>query len=141
LLKSDAKPEKMIDLHIKLGKATMDKLITLAGIRRETASSVIRKIMAAGLDNEIAEWSSEALVSVVRKTIRAELKSTENRLGALGAKASIAAGTSERMLTTLFERSISGDTSEKRRQAKAIHDEARKSAVSGLKQPGGEKDA
>jgi hypothetical protein len=141
LLKSDAKPEKMIDLHIKLGKATMDKLITLAGIRRETASSVIRQILAAGLDNEIAERSSDALVSVVRKTIRAELKSTENRLAALGAKASIAAGTSEHMLTTLFERSISGDASEKQRQAKAIHDEARKSAVSGLKQPGDDENA
>jgi hypothetical protein len=141
LLKSDVKPEKMIDLHIKLGKATMDKLITLAGIRRETASAVIRQILAAGLDNEIAERSSEALVSVVRKTIRAELKSTENRLAALGAKACIAAGTSERMLATLFERSISGEASEKQRQAKAIHDEARKSAVSGLKQSGGDENA
>jgi hypothetical protein len=131
----------MIDLHIKLGKATMDKLITLAGIRRETASSVIRQILAAGLDNEIAERSSEALVFVVRKTIRAELKSTENRLAALGAKACIAAGTSEHMLATLFERSISGEASEKQRQAKAIHDEARKSAVSGLKQSGGDENA
>jgi hypothetical protein len=138
LLKSDVKPEKMIDLHIKLGKTTMDKVITLAGIRRETASSVIRQILATGLNTEIAEQSLETVTAAVRKVIRAELKSTENRLAALGAKASISAGTSEHMLTTLFERSISGDISEKRRQAKAIHDEARKSAVSGLKQPGGD---
>jgi len=141
LLNSDATPEKMIDLHIKLGKATMDKVTALASIRRETASSVIRKILAAGLNAEIAEQSLETVTSAVRKVIRAELKSTENRLAALGAKASIAAGTSEHMLTTLFERSIAGDTSGKQRQAKEIHDDARKKAVSGLKQPGGEDDA
>jgi hypothetical protein len=136
LLKSDAKPEKMIDLHIKLGKATMDKVITLAGIRRETASSVIRQILAAGLDNEIAEQSSETLVSVVRKTIRAELKSTENRLADLGAKAGIAAGTAEQMVADMVKRAVStpGMTpEEKKRQARFLHEEARKKAVAQFK--------
>ncbi len=130
----DAKPWKIIDLHLKLDKATMDKVNTLAGIQKETASSIIRRILDAGLDAEIAEQSLGTVISAIRKVIRSELKSTENRLAALGAKARISAGTSEHMLTTLFERSISGDVSEKQRQAKAIHFEARKKAVSGLKQ-------
>ncbi|MGD0622885.1 MAG: hypothetical protein ABSA82_10565 [Thermacetogeniaceae bacterium] len=141
MLNSGVKPEKLVDLHIRVDKDILDKIITLAGTRRETAAAVIRRTLAAGLNAEIAESSLETITSAIRKAIRAELKSTENRLAALGAKASIAAGTSEHMLTTLFERSISGDISEKRRQAKAIHDEARKNAVSGLKQPGGDENA
>ena len=81
-----------------------------------------------------------AIRQAVRAEIRLELKSFANRLAMLGAKASIAAGTAENMMVTLFERSIAGDTSEKQRQAKAIHDEARKKAVSGLKQPVGDED-
>lgn len=134
----DAKLEKMIDLHIKLGKTTMDKVITLARIRGETASSVVRRILAVGLDAEIAEQSLGTVASVVRKAIRAELKSTENRLANLVAKASISAGTSEHMLVTLFERSIQGNASEKQKDAKSIHNEARKKAVIGLRQPGGD---
>jgi len=135
LQKSEAKPWKMIDLHLKLAKATVDKVNTLAGIQKETASAIIRRILDAGLDAEIAEQSLGTITSVIRKVIRSELKSTENRLASLGAKATIAAGTSEHMLTTLFVRSISGEISEKQRQAKEIHDDARRKAVLSLKHP------
>ena len=127
----------MIDLHIKLDKAIVDKINTLAGIRNATAASIIRQILSTGLDTEIAEQSLEAITSVIRKVIRSELKGTENRLASLGAKTSIAAGTSEHMLTVLFERSISGEVSEKQRQAKTIHEDARRKAVISLKQPAG----
>jgi hypothetical protein len=42
------------------------------------------------------------------------------------------------MLTTLFERSISGEVSEKQQQAKSIHEDARRKAVTSLKQPAGD---
>jgi hypothetical protein len=141
MLNSGINPIKLINLHIRVDKETLDKLNILAGSKKETLASTVRRILITGLNTEIAEQSLETLVSVVRKTIRAELKSTENRLATLGAKACISAGTSEHMLATLFVRSISGDISEKQRQAKAIHDEARKKALSGLKQPGDDESA
>jgi 2-iminoacetate synthase ThiH len=136
-----AKKIKLINLHIRVDKETLDKLTLLAGSRKEPLASNVRRILIAGLNTEIAEQGLEIVTASVRKVIRSELKSTENRLAALGAKASISAGISEHMLTTLFERSIAGDVPEKRRQAKAIHDEARKKAVSGLKQQGGDEDS
>jgi hypothetical protein len=139
--KGGAKKIKLINLHIRVDKETLDKLTILAGSRKEPLASTVRRILIAGLNTEMAEQSLGIVTASIRKVIRAELKSTENRLASLGAKATIAAGTSEHMLTTLFERSLSGDTSEKQRQAKAIHAEARKRAVSGLKQLGGDEDA
>jgi hypothetical protein len=100
---------------------------------RDSASSIIRKILDAGLNAEIAEQALETITAAIRKVIRSELKSTENRLTSLCAKATVAAGTSEHMLTTLFVRSISGEISEKQRQAKEIHDDARRKSISSMK--------
>lgn len=93
MLNSDVKPEKMIDLHIKMDKPTYDKVCILAGTRRETVSAVMRRVLAAGLDNEIARQSSDVLTAAVRSAIRSELKSTENRLAKLASKAGITAAT------------------------------------------------
>jgi predicted DNA-binding ribbon-helix-helix protein len=128
-------------VNVRLSKVLYDQIKSLAATREESIAESIRRLLEQGASTEIVAQGLDTITAVIRKTIRAELKSTENRLAALGAKASIAAGTSEHMLTTLFERSISGEASEKRRQAKAIHDEARRSAVSGLKQPGGDENA
>ena len=98
-------------------------------------------MLSESLSEESASTGQVVIRQAVRAEIRLELKRVENRLATLGAKACIAAGTAENMMVTLFERSIAGDTSGKQRQAKEIHDTARKKAVSGLKQPGGEDDA
>jgi hypothetical protein len=91
LLNSDVKPEKLIDLHIRVDKATMDKLTIMAGNRKESLATTVRRILIMGLNTEIAEHSSDTLAAAVRKAIRVELKSTENRLAKLSAKAGIAA--------------------------------------------------
>ena len=106
-----------------------------------TVAELVRILLSGSLSDEAANNGQVAVRQAVRAEIRLELKSFANRLATLGAKASIAAGTTENMMVTLFERSIAGDTSEKQRQAKEIHDNARKKAVSGLKQLGGEEDA
>ena len=110
-------------------------------IIRLTVAELVRSLLSGSLSDEAANNGQVAVRQAVRAEIRLASQSFANRLATLGAKASIAAGTTENMMVTLFERSIAGNTSEKQRQAKEIHDNARKKAVSGLKQPGGEKDA
>ncbi|MGD0855705.1 MAG: hypothetical protein ABSA18_07845 [Dehalococcoidia bacterium] len=125
-------------VNVRLPKVLYDQIKSLAASREESIAESIRRLLEQGASTEIIAQELDTITTAIRKTIRAELKSTENRLAALGAKATIAAGTSEYMLTTLFERSISGDASEKQRQAKAIHEDARRKAVIGLRQPGGD---
>ncbi len=125
-------------VNVRLSKVLYDQIKTLATTREETMADLIRRLLEQGTSTEIVAQEMDTITAVIRKTLRAELKSTENRLATLGAKATIAAGTSEYMLTTLFERSISGDASEKQRQAKSIHEDARKKAVIGLRQPAGD---
>ncbi len=127
-------PEKLVNLHIRVNEATIDKLAILAGNRNESLASTARRILTAGLDNEIAAQSLNTITAAVRSAIRVELKSTENRLAALGANASIAAGTTENMMFTLFKRNHGGDEAEKVRYAKEVHEEARKGAIKILKQ-------
>jgi hypothetical protein len=124
-----------------ISKDLQTDLSNMAAKKNVPVAELVRTLLSESLSEESASAGQVAIRQAVRAEIRSELKSFANRLATLGAKACIAAGTSEHMLTTLFERSIAGDTSEKQRQAKEIHDDARKKAVSGLKQPGGEDDA
>ncbi len=130
-----------VDLRAGISREMQTDLINMAAKKNVPVAELVRSLLSGSLSDEAANNGQVAVRQAVRAEIRLELKSFANRLATLGAKASIAAGTTENMMVTLFERSIAGDTSEKQRQAKEIHDNARKKAVSGLKQPGGEEDS
>jgi hypothetical protein len=130
-----------VDLRVGISREMQTDLNNMAAKKNVPVAELIRSLLSGSLSDEAANNGQVAVRQAVRAEIRLELKSFANRLATLGAKASIAAGTTENMMVTLFERSIAGDTSEKQRQAKEIHDNARKKAVSGLKQLGGEEDA
>jgi hypothetical protein len=129
-----------VHLNMAISKEMQVDLANMAVKKNVPVAELVRRLLSESLSEESASAGQVAIRQAVRAEIRSELKSFANRLATLGAKASIAAGTAEHMMVTLFERSIAGDTSEKQRQAKAIHDEARKKAVSGLKQPVGDED-
>jgi hypothetical protein len=130
-----------VHLKVAISKEMQIDLTNMAAKKNVPVAELVRILLSGSLSDEAANNGQVAVRQAVRAEIRLELKSFANRLAMLGAKASIAAGTAENMMVTLFERSIAGDTSEKQRQAKEIHDTARKKAVSGLKQLGGEEDA
>ena len=130
-----------VHLNIAISKGMQADLANMAAKKNVPVAELVRKLLSESLLEESASTGQVVIRQAVRAEIRLELKRVENRLAMLGAKASIAAGTTENMMVSLFERSIAGDVSEKKRQAKEIHDDARKKAVSGLKQPGGEDDA
>jgi hypothetical protein len=57
MLNSGINPIKLINLHIRVDKETLDKLNILAGSKKETLASTVRRILITGLNTEIAEQS------------------------------------------------------------------------------------
>jgi predicted DNA-binding ribbon-helix-helix protein len=128
------------ELRVSISKEMQTDLNNMATKRNVPVAELVRTLLSESLSEESASNGQTAIRQAVRAEMKLLLKPIENRLAKLGARASIAAGTTENMVVTLFERSIPGDTSEKQRQAKEIHNDARKKAVSGLKQSGGEEE-
>jgi hypothetical protein len=140
-LMATATKKHLVILNMAISKDLQADLSNMAAKKNVPVAELVRTLLSESLSEESASTGQVVIRQAVRAEIRLELKRVENRLATLGAKACIAAGTAENMMVSLFERSIAGDTSGKQRQAKEIHDDARKKAVSGLKQPGGEDDA
>jgi len=123
-------------VNVRLSNALYDQIKTLATAREETMADLIRRLLEQGTSTEIVVQGLDTVTTVIRKTLRAELKSTENRLANLGAKSVIAAVTAEQMVADMVERAVStpGATlEEKKRQARILHEGARKKAVIQLK--------
>jgi hypothetical protein len=115
---------KMQVINVRVSNALMDNLKILAATRHETLAEAMRRILEQGASTEIFTQGMETITTAIRKTIRAELKSTENRIPALAAKAGIAAGTAEQMVAVIVERANSTPgmtTEEKKRQAIFLH--------------------
>ncbi|MGD0152986.1 MAG: hypothetical protein ABSC17_04370 [Thermacetogeniaceae bacterium] len=123
-------------VNVRLSKVLYDQIKSLVATREEAIVEVIRRLLEQGANTEIVAQGLDTITTAIRKTIRAELKSTENRLAALGAKAGIAASTAEQMVADMVEHANStpGMTpEEKKRQARFLHEEARKKAIALLK--------
>jgi hypothetical protein len=138
LLMATATKKYPVILNMAISREMQTDLSAMAAKKNMPVAELVRYLLATSLSEEAASNGQTVIRQAVRAEIRLELKRVENRLATLGAKACIAASTTENMMVTLFERSIQGDTSEKKRQAKEIHDNARKKAVSSLKQSEGD---
>lgn len=69
----------------------------------ETMSYYLRKIISHEVRNDAALTNQDALISAVRKAIRLELKTTENRLANLTAKTAITSATTENLVTYIIK--------------------------------------
>jgi hypothetical protein len=72
---------------VRVSSSLYNQLKTLATTRGESVAEVIRCLLEQGSSTEIAAQGLETITTAIRKTIRAELKSTENRMAKLSAKA------------------------------------------------------
>ncbi len=83
---------KMQVIHVRVSPILHNQLKTLATTRGEPVAEVIRRLLEQGSSTEIVAQGLETITTAIRKTIRAELKSTENRMAKLSAKATKFAG-------------------------------------------------
>lgn len=118
---------------IRFRKDTYEKLQILAQQRGEAVAVVVRRIVEQTVANEVAVGVVDVITSVLRKTIRAELKPTEDRLAKLAAKAATAAATSM-YLNTQALRDLG------KHDALELYQAARKKAVAYLREPDVESD-
>ncbi len=79
-------------IHVRISSSLQDHLKTLAITRNETVAEVIRRLLEEGSSAEIVAQGLDTITAAIRRTIRAELKSTENRMAKLSAKATKFAG-------------------------------------------------
>jgi predicted DNA-binding protein len=135
------KSSNMVGTYLRLEKETRDKINIIAKTRGETVAEVIRRILEKGLNEEIAEQSLDTIISAVRKTVRAELKTTENRLAKLSARSAIAAGTTMYMQRDTLQAFFKAPDKETAAQmAQDRLDNARKMAVHFLRNDEGDED-
>jgi non-homologous end joining protein Ku len=92
---------KMHVIHVRISSSLHDQLKTLATTRNEPIAEVIRNLLEQGSSTEIAAQCLETITTAIRKTIRAELKGTENRMAKLSAKATKFAGANIHLIELL----------------------------------------
>lgn len=78
---------KMHVIHVRVSSSLHDQLKTLAITRNETVAEVVRRLLEEGSSTEIVAQRLDTITTAIRRTIRSELKSTENRMAKLSAKA------------------------------------------------------
>ena len=94
----------------------------------ESKPDTIRRLLRIAIELELADHSLGFVSPQIRRAVSESLKPFENRIVALTAKATIASATS--MYTNLEYLGQSG-----KRDIKAVHEEARKRAVSYTRTP------
>ncbi len=122
-------------LRVVISKAMQSDLTSMAKAKNVPVAELVRNLLAASLADESASKGQITVRQAVRAEIRPELKRIADRLGSLGAKAVIAAGTAEHLVSFVLEKAASsGGTPEDRKlMARMLHEEARKKAVMQLK--------
>lgn len=113
---------------IRFKKDTYQKLLILAQQRGEAVAVVVRRIIEDVVANEMAVAAVDVVAATLRKTIRSELKLTEDRLAKLAAKAATAAATSMYLNTQALKDLGKHD-------ALDLYQAARKKAVAYLREP------
>lgn len=117
----------MKDFHIFLDDDLDEALKGLAKIRGVNQSEVMRQILREYVSTNSANKSLDVITSVLRSVVRSELKSTENRIAALSAKAAIAGATSMYLNTQAIADMGKNDSIE-------MYQKARKKAVAYIKE-------
>lgn len=117
----------MKDFHIFLDDDLDEALKGLAKIRGVNQSEVMRQILREYVSTNSANKSLDVITSVLRSVVRSELKSTENRMAALSAKAAIAGATSMYLNTQAIADMGKNDSIE-------MYQKARKKAVAYIKE-------
>jgi predicted DNA-binding protein len=113
---------------IRFKKDTYEKLQILSQQRGEPVAVVVRRMVEEFVANEMAVAAVDVVATMLRKTIRSELKLTEDRLAKLAAKAATAAATSM-YLNTQALRDLG------KHDALELYQAARKKAVAYLREP------
>jgi predicted DNA-binding protein len=113
---------------IRFKKDTYQKLQILAQQRGEAVAVVVRRMIEEFVANEMAVAAVDVVAATLRKTIRSELKLTEDRLAKLAAKAATAAATSMYLNTQALKDLGKYDALE-------LYQAARKKAVAYLREP------
>jgi len=115
-------------VSIRLDDTIYQLLVVTAKKRGEPVSAVARRILTDSLQATTISDAQDLLLSHVRKAIRLELRSIENRLASLTAKAAISSASAEnlvsRVLVLLKEPNISG-----------VRDVCRKRGVAYIREP------
>ena len=124
-----------VHLRVVISKAMQSDLTCMAKTKNIPVAELVRNLLAASLADESASKGQITVRKAVRAEIRPEFKKIADRLGSLGTKTVIAAGTAEHLMSFILERAVSsGGTPEDRKlMARMMHEEARKKAVMQLK--------
>ena len=104
--------------------------------RKESVAEIVRRLLKESLAKEIAEDSTYIISTTIRKTIRSELKLTENRIAKLVAKTSIAAATSMFLNYAVIKEGNLG----LKINSKELYEQARIKAVAYLRESGEKED-
>lgn len=81
-------------VYVYLPEDIYESLTNLAAQRKESISSVARRLLTQALAEESAANGRDVICSAVRSSMREVLKPVEDRLAKLSAKAAMAAATS-----------------------------------------------
>ena len=131
-----------VHLRVVISKTMQSDLASMAKAKSVPVAELVRNLLAAYLADEFASKGQMTVRRAVRVEIRPEFKRIADRLGSLGAKTVIAAGTAEQLMVDILEKAVSsGGTPESRKlMARMMHEEARKKAVIQLKKSVPEED-
>jgi len=124
-----------VELRVSISKEMQLDLTNIAAKRNAPVAELVRKLLSESLSEESASTGQVAVRQAVRAEVRLELKRVADRLGSLGAKSVIAAGTAEQLMVDILEKAASsgGTSEERKRKARMLHEDARKKAVMQLK--------
>lgn len=115
-------------LTIRLDTEIYNLLNSIAKKREESMAAVARKILSGNLQSETALDAQDILITTVRKAIRTELKTTENRLANLCVKNAITSSTTEELIIKIMEANKYPDL-------ESIKSKSRRKGVAYVKQP------
>lgn len=119
--------ELLNPMRIRLDKDLDNQLNALAIRRGESKAELCRRLLRKAVAQEIAQDSIDPVTIAVRQAMADVLKPVEERLAKINAKTAIAAATA--MYTNMQVYSAMG------KDARALHEAARKQAVVFVKQP------